>query len=85
MAVAEGAEQGEAIAGVTPAVSARSAAAWITGPSAIGSEKGMPSSSMSAPPSTSCVEDRGAGLEIRIAEHDEGAEHALSPDANIAA
>src|SRR3990170_128073 len=36
-----------------PAFSARSAAAWMTGPSAIGSENGMPTSIMSAPPSTS--------------------------------
>ena len=33
----------------TPAASARLAAAWITGPSATGSEKGSPSSSASAP------------------------------------
>ncbi|MNR13723.1 hypothetical protein D3C85_1301470 [compost metagenome] len=32
--------------------SARSLARWITGPSAIGSENGMPSSITSAPPST---------------------------------
>ena len=38
----------------------------------------MPTSIMSAPPSTSCVEDRGAGLQIGVAEHDEGAEHALA-------
>ena len=36
-----------------PRASARTAAAWITGPSATGSEKGMPTSIMSAPPSTS--------------------------------
>src|SRR3954447_5374755 len=36
---------------VAPAASARVAAAWITGPSASGSEKGTPSSSMSAPAS----------------------------------
>ena len=33
--------------------SARSEERWITGPSAIGSEKGMPSSITSAPPSAS--------------------------------
>ena len=32
-----------------PACSARSAASWITGPSIIGSEKGMPTSTASAP------------------------------------
>jgi hypothetical protein len=32
-----------------PAASARRPAAWIAGPSAMGSEKGMPSSMMSAP------------------------------------
>src|SRR5438067_1542894 len=38
---------------LTPCTSARSQARWITGPSAIGSENGTPSSSTSAPPSTS--------------------------------
>ena len=36
---------------VAPAASARVAAAWITGPSASGSEKGTPSSIRSAPAS----------------------------------
>jgi hypothetical protein len=36
-----------------PRASARSLAFWMTGPSAIGSEKGTPSSMMSAPPSAS--------------------------------
>ena len=35
-----------------PAVSERMLAAWIAGPSAIGSVKGMPSSITSAPPAT---------------------------------
>ena len=35
-----------------PRASARSEARWITGPSASGSEKGKPSSTMSAPAST---------------------------------
>ena len=40
----------------TPCFSARSPARWITGPSAIGSENGTPSSMMSAPASTSpCI------------------------------
>ena len=34
---------------VWPACSARADDAWIAGPSAMGSEKGMPSSMMSAP------------------------------------
>ena len=34
---------------VCPPFSARRPAAWIAGPSAIGSENGMPSSMMSAP------------------------------------
>ena len=36
-----------------PRASARSLAFWITGPSAIGSENGTPSSIMSAPPAAS--------------------------------
>src|SRR5690242_12870733 len=36
-----------------PKASARSQARWITGPSAIGSENGTPSSRTSAPPATS--------------------------------
>ncbi len=36
----------------TPSASAASPAFWITGPSAIGSEKGTPSSITSAPAST---------------------------------
>src|SRR2546422_5279166 len=37
--------------GVAPADKARMPAAWITGPSATGSENGMPTSRISAPPS----------------------------------
>src|SRR5207245_10377402 len=37
--------------GVAPADQARMPAAWITGPSATGSENGMPTSRISAPPS----------------------------------
>ena len=36
---------------VVPAESARTFALWITGPSAVGSENGIPSSIRSAPPS----------------------------------
>src|SRR6056297_2705536 len=39
--------------GVVPAASARWIAFWIVGPSAIGSEKGIPSSITSAPPAAS--------------------------------
>jgi hypothetical protein len=41
------------VAVVVPAPRLRRFAAWIAGPSAIGSVKGMPSSITSAPPSTS--------------------------------
>ena len=61
-----------------PAASARCAAAWITGPSATGSEKGMPTSIMSAPPSTTASSSSRAGFEVRIAEHQESAERALA-------
>src|ERR1700676_4235140 len=40
---------------VVPALRARSAPAWITGPSAIGSEKGTPNSMRSTPPRSSAV------------------------------
>ena len=40
------------LSAVTPPASARVLAAWITGPSAVGSEKGMPNSIRSAPPLT---------------------------------
>ena len=43
---------------VCPALSARSDEAWIAGPSAIGSENGMPSSMMSAPAPGSAQERR---------------------------
>ena len=62
----------------TPAPSARSAAAWITGPSATGSLNGMPSSTMSAPPSTSASSKAALVVGIGIAEHQEGAERALA-------
>ena len=42
--------------GFTPLASARSLARWITGPSAMGSENGIPSSIASAPAATSlCI------------------------------
>ena len=50
-----------------PRASARSAARWITGPSASGSENGKPSSMMSAPPSTAaCGERRRLGLADQV-------------------
>ena len=43
---------------VCPLVKERCPAAWIVGPSAIGSEKGMPSSMMSAPTfGSSCIRE----------------------------
>ena len=42
--------------GVTPASSARVPAAWITGPSASGSENGTPSSIRSAPASAAAAQ-----------------------------
>jgi len=41
---------------VAPWDKARMLEAWITGPSAIGSENGIPTSTMSAPPSIRAVE-----------------------------
>ena len=57
---------------VWPASSARSAGAWIAGPSAIGSENGMPSSITSAPAGGSASRMRERGLGIGIAGRDEG-------------
>ena len=57
-----------------PAFSARSAAAWIGGPSAIGSVNGMPSSMRSAPAPGSACEDGERRRGIRIAGHHEGDE-----------
>src|SRR4051794_7966668 len=49
-----------------PRASARSAARRITGPSASGSEKGKPSSTMSAPPSTAAAASSGvSGSDMR--------------------
>lgn len=44
------------IVGVAPWDRALALEAWMTGPSAIGSENGIPTSSMSAPPSTRAAE-----------------------------
>ena len=43
--------------GTVPRCSARSAASWITGPSIIGSEKGMPTSTASAPAAITAASD----------------------------
>ena len=51
--------------GVTPAASARVAAAWITGPSASGSENGTPSSIRSAPASAAAAQHACDGLRRR--------------------
>ncbi len=53
-----------------PRASARSDAFWITGPSAIGSENGTPSSMMSAPPSASAGHDLGGDVGERVAGGD---------------
>ena len=45
-----------------PAASAFSAAARMTGPSASGSEKGKPTSTMSAPPSTAAAASVGVSI-----------------------
>ena len=55
-----------------PRASARSAAFWITGPSAIGSENGTPSSITSAPPSASAMHDVDRGVGVRVAGGDVG-------------
>ena len=41
--------------GTVPRCSARSAASWITGPSIIGSENGIPTSTASAPAATTAA------------------------------
>ena len=55
-----------------PRASARSEAFWITGPSAIGSENGTPSSMMSAPPSHQAVHDVRRGVGKGVAGGDVG-------------
>ena len=55
-----------------PRDSARSEAFWITGPSAIGSENGTPSSMMSAPPAHQAVHDVRRGIGIGVADGDIG-------------
>ena len=63
-------------AGVVPEASERTSAAWIDLPSAIGSEKGIPTSTMSAPPLTTASITEAEVLEVWVAAHhvrDEGA------------
>ncbi len=55
-----------------PRASARSAAFWITGPSAIGSENGTPSSMRSAPAVGHRPHDLGRGVGVRVAGGDVG-------------
>ena len=55
-----------------PRASARSPAFWITGPSAIGSENGTPSSITSAPAVDHRVHQLGRGVGIRVAGGDVG-------------
>ena len=59
---------------VWPALSARSPAAWIAGPSAIGSENGMPISMMSAPAAGSAFRIASEVVVVRVAGRDEGDE-----------
>ena len=61
-------------ASVWPPFSARRPAAWIAGPSAIGSENGMPSSMMSAPASGSAFMIAERGVVVRVAAHEIGDE-----------
>ena len=56
---------------VCPALSARTPAAWIAGPSAIGSVNGMPSSITSAPAFGNAFADSERGVVIGIARHGE--------------
>ena len=62
------------LAMVWPALRARSPAAWIAGPSAIGSVKGMPNSITSAPAVGKRLDDGERGCIIGIAGGDEGDE-----------
>ena len=57
---------------VCPAFSARRPAAWIAGPSAIGSVNGMPSSITSAPAAGSAFTIASEVAGVGIAGHDEG-------------
>ena len=57
---------------VAPAASARTPAAWIAGPSAIGSVNGMPSSITSAPAAGSALTIASGARGVRIAGHQEG-------------
>ena len=52
---------------VCPALSARRHAAWIAGPSAIGSVNGMPSSITSAPAAGSALHESERGFGVGIA------------------
>ena len=56
----------------TPCFNARSLERWITGPSAIGSENGTPSSITSAPPFDQRVHERHGERRLGIAGGDEG-------------
>ena len=57
---------------VCPALSARKPAAWIAGPSAIGSVNGMPSSITSAPAFGSALAIASEVVVVGIARHGEG-------------
>ena len=59
---------------VWPPSSARWPARWIAGPSAIGSVKGMPSSTRSTPARGQALEDRERAVVVGVAGHHEGDE-----------
>ncbi len=65
-------------AGLVPAARDLTAASWIDLPSAIGSENGIPSSMMSAPPATSALDHLLGGLDVRVSSHDVGDERPLA-------
>ena len=70
--LAEFAHQSQRLGHALPALSARKPAAWIAGPSAIGSVNGMPSSMMSAPGLRQGLGDGERRFVVGIARHDEG-------------
>ena len=61
-------------ASVAPLLSARCEAAWMTGPSAVGSEKGTPISTMSTPAASSAGISSCRRLQVRVARRQVGDE-----------
>ena len=66
--------------GVVPEERERTAAAWIDLPSAIGSEKGIPTSTMSAPPAMTASDHPGRGRDVRVPAHHVGDQRALAAE-----